>query len=91
MTGVNVVLRGKSFHLQIEDLERVTRDVDPAPLARYAVRLNGRWYPPKQVLSLVTGLPVAAFTTQDAYRTLARLGLEVVEASQLPRQSESPS
>jgi hypothetical protein len=78
---MDVVLRGKAFAVTVEDVLRVTQQADPAPLARYAVRLHGRWYPPKQVLSLITGFPVAAFTTQDAYRTMQRLGLEIIEAS----------
>lgn len=78
---MNVILRGKTFSITADDVLRVTRHVNPAPLAQYAVKLHNQWYPPKQVLSLVTGFPVAAFTTQDAYRTMQRLGLEIVEAS----------
>ena len=77
---MNVILRGKSFSVTVDDVLHVTSGVDPAPLARYAVKLHGRWFPPKQVMSLLTRLPVAAFTTQDAYRTMQRLGLEIVEA-----------
>lgn len=80
---MNVILRGKSFTITVDDILRVTADVEPGPLARYAVRLHQRWFPPKQVMSLVTGFPVAAFTTQDAYRTMQRLGLEIVEASSI--------
>ncbi len=80
---MEVVLRGQSFSVSVEDVVRVTDGVRPESLVRYAVKLHDQWYPPKQVLSLVTGLPVAAFTTQDAYRTMQRLGLVVVEASSL--------
>lgn len=80
---MNVILRGKTFAVTVDDVLRVTRNVDPAPLARYAVRLHDRWFPPKQVMSLLTGFPVAAFTTQDAYRTMQRLGLEIIEASSI--------
>lgn len=88
---MNVVLRGKSFTITVDDVLRVTQGVDPGPLARYAVRLHGRWFPPKQVMSLLTGLPVAAFTTQDAYRTMQRLGLEIVEARTLSEEQEGRS
>ncbi len=80
---MDLILRGKLYRVTVEQVQQVTEDVDPAPLARYAVRVQDRWYPPKQILSLVTGLPVAAFTTQDAYRTMQRLGLEVIEKSAL--------
>lgn len=85
---MNVILRGKSFTITIEDILRVTQEVEPGPLARYAVRLHDRWYPPKQVMSLITGFPVAAFTTQDAYRTMQRLGLDIVEADSISRGQE---
>lgn len=80
---MNVILRGKTFNITIDDVLRVTEGVTPEPLARYAVLLHDQWFPPKQVLSLITGMPVAAFTTQDAYRTIQRLGLDVVEASSI--------
>lgn len=88
---MNLIVRGQTFQITVEDVLRATTGVAPAPLARYAVRLHDQWYPPKQVLSLVTGLPVAAFTTQDAYRTLHRLGLHVIEASQIPEEPEAHS
>ncbi len=76
-------LRGQTFDITVAAVLKATEGVAPDVLVRYAVSLHDRWYPPKQVLSLVTGLPVAAFTTQDAYRTMQRLGLVVVEASSL--------
>lgn len=88
MIGVHLVLRGQSFDITVEDILTATQTVLPEPLVRYAVQLHNRWYPPKQVLSLVTGLPVAAFTTQDAYRAMQRLGLVVVEASSLKREGK---
>lgn len=88
---MTVILRGKTFHITIEAVFKATQDIEPQPLVRYAVNLHNRWYPPKQVLSLVTGLPVAAFTTQDAYRLMQRLGLDVVEASSISEDWGSPS
>lgn len=85
---MDLILRGKSYRVTVEQVEQVTQDVEPAPLARYAVRVHERWYPPKQILSLITGLPVAAFTTQDAYRTMQRLGLEVIEKSAIATQED---
>ncbi len=85
---MDLILRGKSYRVTVEHVQQATQDVEPAPLARYAVRVHDRWYPPKQILSLVTGLPVAAFTTQDAYRTMQRLGLEVIEKSAIETQED---
>ncbi len=86
---MKVTLRGKSFSITVDDVLRVTQDVEPGPLAVYAVRVHNRWYPPKQILSLLTGFPVAAFTTQDAYRTMQRLGLDIVEVSSLSLDREN--
>jgi hypothetical protein len=84
------VVRGQSFELTPEDVERIMAGVDPQPYARYAVKIGTVWYPPKQVLSIATGLPVAAFTTQDAYRIMARLGFLIIEAKDLePKPSEN--
>ena len=86
---MDLILRGKPYSVTVEQVQQLTQDVDPAPLARYAVRVHNRWYPPKQILSLITGLPVAAFTTQDAYRAMQRLGLEIVEKSAITQEDPS--
>lgn len=46
----------------------------PEPLRGHYVLVEGRRYPPKQVLSLATGLDRADFATHQARRTLKRLG-----------------
>ena len=48
---------------------------------KYFVALRGQPYPIKQVLRLVTGLPLAGFTAQDAHRILTRLGFDITERS----------
>lgn len=50
------------------------RRILPDPIARHFVVLNGRRYPPKQVISEVTGLDRADFTSHQARRILMRLG-----------------
>lgn len=70
-------LRGKAFSLTYEDVVRAMQDVPAEPIKRYVVEVGDRVYPPKQVLARATGLPAIAFTTQDAYRLLNRMGLSV--------------
>jgi len=77
---VRFVIRGRPFDLTPEAVVAAIAGVPPDPLVRYAVRIGDHWYPPKQVLARATGLPPAAFTTQDAYRIVSRLGFEVVSA-----------
>ena len=75
-------LRGESLSITQADVFRVTQDASPAPIDgrnKYFVSLHGRNYPIKQVLRLLSGLPSASFTAQDAYRILARVGFDVFE------------
>ena len=49
-------------------------------------------YPIKQVVRLVTGLPLAGFTMQDAHRILSRLGFDISERSaEEPLRTEIPA
>lgn len=50
------------------------RDILPEPIASHFVVVNGRRYPPKQVIVQVTGLDRADFTTHQARRILMNLG-----------------
>ena len=66
-------------------MERRLRDVTPDPLAEHYVVVGGRRFPPKQVISLVTGLDRADFNTHQARRILSRLGFTVGRRSRAPR------
>jgi hypothetical protein len=70
----NVRIAGQEFRLRSRDVTRALRRVDPEPIARHFVVIDGRRFPPKQVISAVTGLDRADFTTHQARRTLMRLG-----------------
>lgn len=53
------------------------RTLQPEPLQAHFVVIDGRRFPPKQVLSEVTGLDRADFTTHQARRILGNLGFAV--------------
>jgi hypothetical protein len=53
----------------------------PEPIHEHFVVINGRRWPPKQVLALVTGLDRADFTTHQARRALTRLGFPAARAA----------
>jgi len=77
-------IRGRTFNISREDVERVLEKLDPEPLrgrAKYYIDYRGKRYPIKQVISAVTGLPRVAFTAMHAYRVLSELGFEVKELS----------
>src|SRR5713101_4119409 len=70
-------LRGKRFELSRSDVEERLKRIEPKPVTKYQVRINGKAYPPKQALAAAIGKPVANFTTMDATRILSKLGFEV--------------
>ena len=65
---------GHIFELDRAVVERSLERQLPDPLLEHYVVVGGRRWPPKQVLSHVTGLDRADFTTHQARRVLKRLG-----------------
>lgn len=65
---------GERFFLDRESVERALDTVLPEPLREHYVVISARRFPPKQVLSVLTGLDRADFTTHQARRILKRLG-----------------
>jgi hypothetical protein len=53
---------------------------DPERYESWCVPVNGRCVAPKWLVSRLSSLPVGAFTTDEARRLLARLGVEVRRA-----------
>jgi len=73
---------GKKFELTPERVEEAVEDVLPDPVQEHYVVVRGRRFPPKQVLSRVTGLDRADFTTHQARRILKRLGFVAARAGE---------
>ena len=71
---LTVGIAGRRFSLARHDVEQAMRGLEPEPVASHFVVVAERRYPPKQVISAVTGLDRADFTTHQARRTLMRLG-----------------
>jgi hypothetical protein len=69
-----VTIAKQRFQLRRDRVERATRRVLPEPISSHYVVVCGRRYPPKQVISLVTGLDRADFTSHQARRVLMGLG-----------------
>ena len=74
MTQVQARIAHQTFELTRGQVERAVRDVLPEPLDDHYAVVNGRRYPPKQVLALATGLDRADFNTHQARQVLRRLG-----------------
>jgi Family of unknown function (DUF5678) len=85
-----VRIAGHVFLLRSHDVRRVLRQLQPEPIASHFVVVDERRFPPKQVISAVTGLDRADFTTHQARRTLMRLGFvagRLVPRAAAPRSS----
>lgn len=69
-----MTVSGHQFNLESRSVEASLQGALPEPIHEHFVVINGRRWPPKQVLALVTGLDRADFTTHQARRALTRLG-----------------
>ena len=72
MTAMTV--SGHRYDFDAQGVEEALRGELPEPIQEHFVVINGRRWPPKQVLALITGLDRADFTTHQARRAMTRLG-----------------
>jgi hypothetical protein len=84
--GNRACFRGVELSLTREQVFQAATDAlaerwgDPERYESWCVPVNGRCVAPKWLVSRISGLPVGAFTTDDARQLLARLGVEVRRA-----------
>jgi hypothetical protein len=76
-----MTVSGHRYELDRRSVQAVLEGVLPEPIHEHFVVINGRRWPPKQVLALVTGLDRADFTTHQARRALTRLGFPAARAA----------
>jgi hypothetical protein len=76
-----MTVSGHRYDLDPRSVQETLEDVLPEPIHEHYVVINGRRWPPKQVLALVTGLDRADFTTHQARRALTRLGFTAARAA----------
>jgi hypothetical protein len=76
-----MTVSGHRYDLDSGIVEGALHGVLPEPIQEHFVVINGRRWPPKQVLALVTGLDRADFTTHQARRALTRLGFPAARAA----------
>jgi hypothetical protein len=77
MVQVHAKIAQQGFDLDADVVSRRLKDVLPDPLGDHYVVVAGRRFPPKQVISEITGLDRADFNTHQARRILSRLGFTV--------------
>jgi hypothetical protein len=76
-----MTVSGHRYELDPHGVQTALEGVLPEPIHEHYVVINGRRWPPKQVLALVTGLDRADFTTHQARRALTRLGFPAARAA----------
>jgi hypothetical protein len=76
-----MTVSGHQYSLDSHIVEAALQGELPEPIHEHFVVVNGRRWPPKQVLAVLTGLDRADFTTHQARRALMRLGFTAGRAS----------
>jgi hypothetical protein len=76
-----MTVSGHQYSLDPHSVEAALHGALPEPIQEHFVVINGRRWPPKQVLAVVTGLDRADFTTHQARRALTRLGFTAGRAA----------
>jgi hypothetical protein len=86
-----VQISGQQFDLDPRRIVRAVSQALPEPVRDHYVVIEGRRYPPKQVIALATGLDRADFTTHQARRILRRLGFTAARRAAPPSPSVGPA
>jgi hypothetical protein len=54
---VSIIIRGVKYEITRDDILRVATSVHPASIRTYYVEVQGKRFPPKQLIRLATGTP----------------------------------
>jgi hypothetical protein len=87
--GHSARIRGVEVSLTPEQVIQAATDAlaeewgNPQRYEAWCVPVHGQYVAPKWLVSRISGLPVGAFTTDDARRVLARLGVQVTRVGEL--------
>jgi hypothetical protein len=74
---VKFTLRGRAFEKRKEDVSKAAKGLNPGRIQKYSTVVNGTRFPIRQLVTALTGVPTIEITSQDAYRILQKLGLEI--------------
>jgi hypothetical protein len=83
-------IAGRPFELERVPIEQALANVLPEPVLEHYVVVSGLRYPPKQVISCVTRVDRADFTTHQARRILRRLGFVTARSGREDRSDGAP-
>ncbi len=71
------ILKGKAYELTREEVESIMAGIQPETLRQYFIIINGKKFPPKQVIAEALNLGKVQFTTMAATNILERLGFKL--------------
>ncbi|MGH8907479.1 MAG: hypothetical protein ACRD0K_13370 [Egibacteraceae bacterium] len=71
---MTVTIAKRQFTIDADAMRQAVADALPEPITDHYAVIDGRRFPPKQVVALATGVDRADLTTHHARRTLRRLG-----------------
>lgn len=74
---VTATIAGRKYRVTAADVRRVARELDPEPIDVLFALVDGRRFPPKQLVEALTGLDRADFNSHQARSLLVRLGFAV--------------
>jgi hypothetical protein len=71
------ILKGNAYELTREEVERMMVGIQPETTRQYFIIINGKKFPPKQIIAKALNLRKAQFTTMNATNILERLGFKL--------------
>jgi hypothetical protein len=75
--STSAIVAHQPIELDADEVRRVAKELTPEPIRTHYVVIDGRRFPPKQVLAEVTGIDRSDFISTQARSILARLGFSV--------------
>lgn len=79
-----VRVNGVDYDIDSEKIMRLAARLEPKGIDKYWVKLQGRQFPPKQIVSALLNIPLVDFTSMDAGRVLGAVGIDVHSANEKP-------
>jgi hypothetical protein len=76
---INFIIRGDSISLNQKDVINAVKGLRPEPIRKYYIEIDSNRYPIKQALFAAAKIPLASFTSQDAFRVLKKLEFDIKE------------
>ena len=86
-----VRLNGVNYEIDSEKITRLAARLEPKAIDKYWVKIQGRRFSPKQVVSELLRVPLVDFTTMDATRILGAVGFDVHSANDKPEPVRAQS